>query len=114
MKKNKLLWIPASLTIMYILFISLFALDSFNTKETVTEQMASAVVHLIPPVILLVLLVFTWRFPVAGGVFFFFLGIFSVFFFNTYKAPLNFLAISLPIFLSGLLFILFSKQKKQD
>lgn len=113
-KKNKLLWIPASLAMLYILFTSLFALDFFNTEEALKEQMAAFVVHLIPAIVLLLVLILSWNLPVVGGIIFLLFGLLSIFFFNTYRAVDNFLLISFPIFVTGLLFILFPKQKRQD
>ena len=54
MKTNKLLWIPRVLAIMFILFISVFALDAFSGKVPFIKEFVGFLIHLIPSFILIV------------------------------------------------------------
>lgn len=62
-----LLWAPRVLTILFILFISTFALDAFQENLTLSQAITAFVIHLLPSAILLVILIVSWRWP-AGGV----------------------------------------------
>lgn len=67
MKHNILFWTPRILTILFALFISIFALDS----KTAVEFM----MHLMPTALILLALVLAWRHPVFGAAVFVCLGI---------------------------------------
>lgn len=70
MKKTTFIWIPRALAILFILFISLFALDAFEEGLSLGEQLLGFVIHLLPSFILLGLLLVAWRFPLVGGLLF--------------------------------------------
>jgi len=103
-----LYWLPRILTIVFIAFLGLFALDSFGGTEPILYQIAGFFIHLIPNFILIAILILAWKKPQIGGVVFLGLGAIFTIFFNTYEHLLNFLFISGPAFLIGILF-LFSK-----
>ncbi len=56
------------LCIAAIAFISLFALDSFETGRTFWQNMGAFAIHLIPTFILLILLIVAWRRELTGGI----------------------------------------------
>ncbi len=73
---NKTLyWIPRILTILFILFISLFALDSFEENQSFLANFGGFLIHLIPGAILMAILIFSWRYEIIGALAFLFLGI---------------------------------------
>lgn len=106
MKANKHLWLPAGLGILYILFISMFALDAFSGDGSITEKIGGFLIHLIPSFVLLFVLGVSWKKPTAGGVLFILLSIIFTLYFGTYESLLNFLIISFPLAVIGLLFII--------
>jgi hypothetical protein len=60
-------WLPRVLCILAILFISLFALDSFSPELTFWQQIAAFLMHLIPSFILTALLLIAWKWEYIGG-----------------------------------------------
>jgi len=76
---NKILfWLPRILMIVFILFISMFAFDSFDGDESLMRKIGGFLIHLIPTFILIALLVVSWKWEWIGGIAFFALGIFYI------------------------------------
>lgn len=63
-------WIPRVLTIIMILFVSMFALDSFAPGLTIWKQVTAFAIHLIPTYILLAILYVAWKWEKIGGIIF--------------------------------------------
>lgn len=61
MKKRTWFWLPRILTIVFILFISLFALDVFGNDLGFWRTLLALVIHLIPSIILALILIFAWN-----------------------------------------------------
>jgi hypothetical protein len=117
MFKNKawwLYWIPRVLAVVFILFISLFALDVFSEYDTLREIIRALFMHLIPSFLLIIVTAIAWRWRLTGGILFVLLGLVSIAFFNTYWHIVTFLFISLPPILLGLLFIWESHIRPSD
>lgn len=110
-KEEVFCWIPRILTILFIIFISLFALDVFGEGNGTGEVFLGLLVHLIPSIVLIVLLAVSWRCEKIGGAMFIVLGIIFTIFFSTYKELITFLLISGPVFLIGILFWISSMKK---
>lgn len=68
-------WIPRLLCIMAILFVSMFALDSFSPGLTLWEQLGGFLIHLIPSFVLLTTLLVAWRWERIGGMVFMAIGL---------------------------------------
>lgn len=101
-----LFWIPRILMIIFILFLGIFALDVFIPGESFSYYSLALFMHLIPNLVLLILLIFSWKYERVGGTLIFLIGIFFTVYFKTYEFIINFFAISFPLFLIGSLFIL--------
>ena len=101
-----LYWLPRGLTIIFALFLSLFALDSFVEGTSFLYQLIGFLIHLMPVYILVIFLLIAWRWELIGGVLFFAVGIFFTIFFNTYRELITLLLISGPVFLIGTLFLI--------
>lgn len=105
--KNKILcWIPRVLAILFIVFISLFALDAFSEEGSFWQILLGFLIHLIPTVILVVLLVVAWRCQTVGGWLYLALGLVFTFYFDTYEHMITFFVVSGPLFLIGILFLI--------
>ena len=61
-------WTPRVLCILAILFVSLFALDSFDPKLTIGEQILGFLIHLIPSFLLAIFLAVAWKWELIGGI----------------------------------------------
>jgi hypothetical protein len=101
--KNKIIWIPRILIILYILFISLFALD--------TEFGIGFFMHLIPSFILIAILIFTWKKQKLAGILFEIFGIATIFYYGTYQDLSILSMISLPPIFIGTLFYFLKNPK---
>ena len=99
-------WLPRILSILFIVFISLFALDVFDEGNTLKEILPALSMHLLPALALIVITIIAWKKDLIGGFLFVILAIFFTFFFNTYSNLVSFLLISGPVFLTGALFLL--------
>ncbi len=105
-KLNKLIfWIPRILSIMFIVFLSLFSLDVFNEKLGFWQILGSLFMHNIPALIFLVVLIISWKREIVGGIIFILTGIFyTIFAFshaNSWK-----IALEWSIQIAGLSFVI--------
>jgi len=119
MKKNWLYWTPRILSIVFILFISLFAFDVSDGNTGFWNIALALLLHLIPSFVLLILLVISWKHELVGGVTFILAGIahmiFSVVRVGVEPWYVSFavsLIIDVPAFFIGILWILNWKNKK--
>ncbi len=121
-KKFDLLhWTPRILCILAILFISMFALDAFDPKLTVWQQIGGFLMHMIPSFILIGLLVVAWKWELVGGIIFTLIGLgFTPFIYlHNYRmnhsvqmSLLIVLMITFPFIVVGILFIINHFRKK--
>ena len=68
-------WLPRIICILAILFISLFALDAFESHLTLWQQIGAFLVHLIPSFILFGFLLIAWKWEYIGGIVFIIIGV---------------------------------------
>jgi len=66
--RRLLLWIPRILGILVSLFIGLFALDAFSANKPFSDAVADFLIHLIPALVLLTIVVASWRHEWIGAV----------------------------------------------
>ena len=108
-KQNKFITIAKFLAIIYILFLSMFALDVFGEYKF-PEVLLALLMHLIPSLILIGILIWAWKKPRIGGIFFIVLSIFFTIFFKTYQMWQSLVFLTLPLLVIGSLFILENKK----
>ncbi len=116
--KSKILiihWLPRILCIVAILFISMFALDSFEPGLSIWQQLAAFAIHLVPSFLLLTILLIAWKWEYIGGIVFLAIGLgFTPFIYShnyamnhsVWKSLLVILLITFPFMVTGALFIL--------
>ena len=115
MKTEKIFfWLPRVLTIIFILFLGIFALDVFVPGTPVGEMIIGFLIHLVPNYILIVFLLIAWKNEKIGGILFILLSLAFTFFFNTYREIMSLLFISLPVFVIGILFVVNSTKKRTN
>lgn len=71
MKKtaNKFIyWTPRILSIIFILFLSLFSLDVFEMNMGFWGTILGLFMHNIPALILLLILLISWKYEIVGGI----------------------------------------------
>lgn len=104
--KTKFLLAARIISILFICFISLFALDIFDMQLGIGGTILGIFMHLIPSIILGVLVYFSWKKPQIGFYGFSALALIFTLYFRTYAFWGSFLAISLPlIILAGLYYL---------
>ena len=116
-------WTPRILCILAILFVSLFALDSFSSERTFWQNTAAFLIHLIPSFVLLTVLIVAWKWEKVGGIILTILGLawcIFVFILN-YKRThsvatslMIILFIGIPFVAAGILFIISHYRKKKE
>jgi hypothetical protein len=97
MKNMRILhWLPRVLSILFIIFISLFALDVFGGPK----WFLALLIHLIPSFLLVIFTIVSWKHGLLGGIIFCIAGI-AFLVSSHFKAWV----VSVPAVFIGLLFI---------
>ncbi len=116
-------WLPRVICIIAILFISLFAADSFAPGQTILHQLGAFFMHLIPSFLLIALLIAAWKWEYVGGIIFVIIGLgLSPFIFmlnynrnHSFGTSLGIiLMITFPFVIVGILFIISYFMKKKS
>lgn len=89
-------WLPRILAILFIAFISLFALDAFDSPQ----WFLALIMHLIPSFILVAITIVSWKHEMLGGCLFFGAGGILL-----YLSNFESLIVSVPAFVIGVLFL---------
>ena len=75
-KANKFVfWVPRILAILFILFLAIFSLDIFEGNYGFWGTVLGLFMHNIPTLILLIVLIISWKHEVVGGIAFILAGI---------------------------------------
>ena len=61
-------WTPRVLSILFIAFIALFALDVFDAGYSFWETIVGLFMHLLPNLALLAVVILAWRWPWVGAI----------------------------------------------
>jgi hypothetical protein len=117
-------WTARILCILAIIFVSIFALDSFSSERTFWQNSAAFLMHLIPSFVLLAVLIVAWKWEKVGGIILVIVGIgLWIFTFNInynqrhftlLQSIINVSIICLPFVLAGVLFIISHYRKKNE
>jgi hypothetical protein len=100
-----LFWAARGLTVLFALFVGVFALDVFGEGYGPWETMLALVTHLMPTLVILLLLVLTWRRSWVGGVAYPALGLLYLVMANHPVSSLGVYVLSGPLFVIGSLFL---------
>lgn len=119
MNKAKLLyWLPRVLGILYIFFVSMFALDVFEENLGFWGTTVALFMHLIPSFILTAMLVIAWKFKKTGALVFLAGGVILLILYLSMRNGNNIgivfawaLQLFTPLFIIGLLFLCQSNPK---
>jgi hypothetical protein len=117
-------WLPRIICILAILFVSMFALDSFAPELSFWQQLGAFFMHLLPSFVLLAVLLLAWKWEFIGGIIFMAIGLgLSPFIFllnhnrNHFSVGASLgiiLMINLPFVIVGALFIASHYLKKKN
>lgn len=103
--KKFLYYSPRVLSVLFVLFLSLFSLDVFN-EYSGWGVLLPLLIHLLIPILLLLAVIIAWKYDLFGALaFFVFIGLFF------YEAGFGrdwtvYLAIILPASIIGILFLI--------
>lgn len=97
-------WAPRIASILIILFLGLFSFDVFSSNAGFWQMVGGFFIHNLPGILLLILLIIAWKFPVVGFVSFLIYGVVFAIFFTRSFALSNLLFFVFPILLIALLF----------
>ncbi len=67
LSKKVLFWSPRVLSIAFIVFLSLFALDVFDGRHGFWQTALALIMHLIPVFVLITVLILAWRWEWIGA-----------------------------------------------
>lgn len=102
--KNALYWTPRILTIVFILFLGMFALDSFEGDAGFIKKLGGFLIHLIPNFVLILILIVAWKHEWVGTIAFVLVAIAYIVMFWGKFPVVTYLTISGPMFLIAFLF----------
>ncbi len=60
-KRGALFWVPRIISILFILFLTLFSFDVFGSGNSIWLELVGFVIHSLPSIVLIVILIFAWR-----------------------------------------------------
>jgi hypothetical protein len=111
-------WTPRVLSILFILFLALFSLDVFDEHLGFWGTALGLFIHNIPSLVLLIVLLISWKREIVGGVAFILAGLLYIVsvlmknHFQWYMLSWS-LIIAGPAFLIGILFIIGWRKKRK-
>jgi hypothetical protein len=122
-RKSKLIFIPRTLVIAFAAFLMLFSFDVFGGAEPLGKQILGFLIHSIPSLLMLIVLIFTWKCPKVAGFLFIIFGLcaliqqistlISAAGINAGTFGLLYLIV-LPCFLTGVLFFIADKKQRKN
>ncbi|HHX51605.1 MAG TPA: hypothetical protein GX711_09215 [Clostridia bacterium] len=104
-------WTPRILAIVFIIFLMLFSLDVISPELTFGEIFVGLFIHNIPALVLIIVLIISWKHEIVGGVVFLLTGL--LFMIIIAPSELGGLIIAGPALLIGGLFMINWFKKKQ-
>jgi Na+/proline symporter len=103
------IWIPRVMIILLAAFMALFSLDVFDSQAAFGQKMLGLLIQNIPSLILLLVLLLTWKRPFLGGIIF---GVLAVLFvvaiaiYFTKFLIVDTIAFAVPMIIGSLLFFM--------
>jgi hypothetical protein len=115
-------WIPRILSILLILFLTIFSWDVFDENLGFWGTVLGLLIHNIPVIILLGILIISWKYEIVGGIAFILAGMAQIVLslmrntIDHWYVTLSFaLILVVPAFLIGILFLVgWFKKKHRD
>ena len=108
-KVNKFIfWTPRILAILFIIFLAIFSLDVFGNDYTLWETVTGLFMHNIPSLILLIVLIISWKHEIVGGIGFILAGILYIVFvlINVIKTGFEWYYLLWAVQISGIAFFI--------
>jgi len=103
-------WLPRILSIVFILFLSLFALDVFSEYKGLAVA-APLLIHLLPSLTLFCIVIIAWKHELVGAIAFIGFAVFYVWGVGLARPPDLYLSIVFPLVLIGICYLVRWRQK---
>jgi hypothetical protein len=111
--KNKFLhWSPRILSLLFVLFLALFALDVFSEYQGLAA-LPALFMHLLLPLVLLLAVIAAWKWELVGTTVFAFFAVYYVWLVGFGRHWSWYVSISGPALIIGFLFLLDWLQKRK-
>lgn len=103
-----LYWLPRVLTILFVLFIAMFSLDEFGNGYSIGQLLLGLFMHNIPTFVLIIFLVFAWKWELVGAVGFALAGLayIAMLFMSAFRNSFEWYMISWSVFIAGPAFVI--------
>ena len=112
-KRKVIHWLPRILSIAFVLFLSLFALDVF-TEYSGWDLVLALFMHLMPSLVFLAVVAISWKYDLVGAIVFFAFAVFYIYAAG-FGGPWTWYAfISGPSFIVAIFFFISWLQKKKS
>ena len=111
-------WTPRIVSILFIFFLALMSLDVFDGNYGFWDTIVGLFIHNIPAILLLIVLLISWKHEIVGGVVFTLAGVsYIIALFTSSKFEWYMLSWSVmiagPAFVAGILFLICWYQKRK-
>lgn len=103
-------WLPRILSIVFILFLSLFALDVFSEYKGLAV-VVPFLIHLLPSLTLLCIVIIAWKYELIGAIAFIGFAMLYVWDVGLGRPPGLYLGIVFPLVLIGICYLVRWRQK---
>jgi hypothetical protein len=111
-------WIPRILAILFIFLLALMSLDVITPENNLWQTITGLFMHNIPTLVLLIVLIISWKHELIGGIVFILAGLLYIFWASLnvpwYLALSWSITIAGPAFLIGILFMINWYRKKKQ
>jgi len=97
-----IVWVPRVLGLLFVGFISLFALDVFAEGAPLGRALIGLVIHLLPSFLIVIGIAIAWRQPLVGGLVLIALAGVALWFFGPESATI----VTIPLAVLGALFVI--------
>ena len=105
-KVNKFVyWAPRILSIIFILFLTMFSLDVFSPSLNFWQILLALLIHNIPSIVLTIILIISWKYELVGGIAFILAGLLYIIFI-LFRNPFEWYMLSWIIQISGVAFFI--------
>lgn len=97
-------WVPRILSILFISFLALMSLDVFSPELSFWETVFGLFMHNLPALVLLVVLLISWKYEIVGGIAFILAGL--LYFIILIRNSFEWYMLSWIIQISGIAFLI--------
>ncbi|MDD3887563.1 MAG: hypothetical protein PHN19_02205 [Patescibacteria group bacterium] len=116
---NIIYWTPRIISIIFVCFLFLMSLDVFSSDLNFWQTVTGLFMHNIPALLLLIIVIISWKYEIVGGITFILAGILYIIL--LIKSPFEWYKLSWAIQISGSAFLIgisflinwFKKNKKK-